>query len=375
MRSAPEISAKTLVPLTLVGSALLVSACLSFQGVASDYGARDGSTFASVDAAVEERDPDEERGGNADAGPSPSKDAGSKADAGAPSDAGRTPDPGVDAGKPSDAGARADAAVDAGTPSDVELDRFSFFVTSYKAIQALSGSQNGFGGNLTFGETGPGAGLRGADKICAAIAERSMPGSSAKQWRAFLSVTADENGKQVNAIDRIGNGPWYDRLGRLFANNKSELLYDRPASADPVIRDDFPNEDGIPNHDPNNSGDLYNNDNHDMLTGSDAQGKLMSSTATCKDWTTSDGAAANGRPRVGHSWPRKDSFGTPGGTPGGAPGGAFGSMNNWMSALDESGCAAVVNLLDNGPPPLGVNGGGVGAGGGYGGFYCFASVP
>ena len=35
---------------------------------------------------------------------------------------------------------------------------------------------------------GPGAGLRGADIICAEIAERSMPGASAKQWRAFLSA-------------------------------------------------------------------------------------------------------------------------------------------------------------------------------------------
>jgi hypothetical protein len=373
MRSGPGISAKTLDPLTLVGSALLVFACLSCFGLASDYGAPGASGSASVDGAVAERNPDVKREGGADAGPSPSKDTDSITDVERPSDAVPTADAGADAGRSSDADRSADAGVDAGTPSDAGLARFSFFVTSYKAIQALSGSQNGFGGDLTYGETGPGAGLRGADKICAAIAERSMPGSSAKQWRAFLSVTADENGKQVDAIDRIGNGPWYDRLGRLFANSKSELLYDRPSNADPIIKDDFPNEDGNLNHDPNNSGDLYNNDNHDMLTGSDAQGRLMSSTATCKDWTTSDGAAANGRPRVGHSWPRKDSFG--GGGFGGSTSGALGSMNNWMSALDESGCAAVVNLLDNGPPPFGVNGGGVGAGGGYGGFYCFALVP
>ena len=33
--------------------------------------------------------------------------------------------------------------------------------------------------------------------------------------RAFLSVSANANGQQENAIDRIGNGPWYDRLGRV----------------------------------------------------------------------------------------------------------------------------------------------------------------
>src|SRR6185436_17897407 len=89
------------------------------------------------------------------------------------------------------------------------LERFSFFVTSLASLRKLSGSQSGFGGDLRYGETGDGAGLRGADKICAAIAELSMPGASAKQWRAFLSATAGgANGSAVNAIDRIGAGPW-----------------------------------------------------------------------------------------------------------------------------------------------------------------------
>jgi hypothetical protein len=60
--------------------------------------------------------------------------------------------------------------------SSPTLQHFSFFVTSLAAIQNVSGSQSGFGGDLTFGETGAGAGLRGADKICATIADRSMPG-------------------------------------------------------------------------------------------------------------------------------------------------------------------------------------------------------
>ena len=96
------------------------------------------------------------------------------------------------------------------------LPHFSFFVTSLESMRELSGSQDGFGGDLRFGETGPGAGLRGADKLCATIADKSMPGSSAKGWRAFLSATADEHGVQVDAIDRIGEGPWYDRVGRLW---------------------------------------------------------------------------------------------------------------------------------------------------------------
>src|SRR5262245_4152564 len=87
-----------------------------------------------------------------------------------------------DAAGPEDGGASAE-------------ERFSFFVTSLKAMRALSGSQDGFGGDLRFGESGPGAGLRGADAICAAVAERSAKGSSAKRWRAFLSVTAGEDGE------------------------------------------------------------------------------------------------------------------------------------------------------------------------------------
>ena len=240
---------------------------------------------------------------------------------------------------------------------------FSFFVTSLKALQELSGSQAGFGGDLRYGETGPGAGLRGADKLCAVIAERSMPGASAKPWRAFLSATNDGNGNQVDAIDRIGEGPWLDRLGRVIALKKADLVAgDRPSSVDATIKNDFPNEDGVPNHDPDGTGQV---DNHDTLTGTNAQGKLYSATATCADWTGKSGT--EGKPRVGHSWIRS---GGPGGM--GGPGGNV-SPNNWMSSLDESGCAPGVNLIEMGPPMATSNT--VGSGGGYGGFYCFSLVP
>lgn len=260
--------------------------------------------------------------------------------------------------------ASSDATSDA-TTGDVPAEHFSFFVTSLVALQELSGSQQGFGGDLRFGEEGPGAGLRGADKICATIAEKSMPGAGKKQWRAFLSAVADENGNQVNAIDRVGEGPWYDRLGRVFALTKADLKTERPTNIDPAIKDDFPNEDGVPNHAPNpNEGQV---DNHDTLTGTNELGQLYSKTATCKDWTANAGdLASEGKPRVGHSWPRY-GMGGPG------PGGGDGSAANWMSSLDESGCAPGVSLIEMGPPlPDSVT---VGSGGGYGGFYCFALTP
>jgi hypothetical protein len=245
-------------------------------------------------------------------------------------------------------------------------------VTSYAALQRLSGSANGFGGNLTFGETGPGSGLRGADKICTQIAEASLKGAGSKGWRAFLSAADGGNGSPVNAIDRIGTGPWYDRLGRLFGNTVADINATRPSVADAAIKNDFPNEDGVPNHKPDPTKDAV--DNHDMLTGSDEKGKLFAATATCLDWTAAAGdTAKEGKPRVGHSWPRSGGGGMMSGGMMGGGMGDFGDTNNWMSALTESGCKAGANLIEMGPPQS--NQVTVGSGGGYGGFYCFALKP
>jgi hypothetical protein len=280
-----------------------------------------------------------------------------------------------------DAGADARTAADA-APADAgpgATAKFSFFVTSYRAIVEQSGSAQGFGGDLRAGETGPGAGLRGADKICARIAEKSFPGAGTKTWRAFLSATAGEDGKQVDAIDRIGSGPWYDRLGRVLATSKADLLHDRPLGADPAIVNDLPNEDGVPNKTPEAGKGPA--DNHHMLTGTTGAGKLYGASATCLDWTSAKGdLATEGRPRVGLSFPRSgppDAGAPPdGGLPppvdGGAPGGS--SSSHWIDAMIESGCAPGVVLVPtpNPPPPGTVT---VGSGGGYGGFYCFALTP
>ncbi len=248
--------------------------------------------------------------------------------------------------------------------SGVTQGRFSFFVTSLGALRTLSGSQDGFGGDLRYGETGDGAGLRGADKICTAIAEMSMPGSGAKGWHAFLSAPGP-----VNAIDRIGEGPWYDRMERLFSATKTNLAAFRPTDADPAIANDFPNENGIPNHSDGAPGCTGNScpDNHDTLTGTGVDGHLYTGTSnpTCSGWTTAVGSA--GQPRVGHSWPR----GAAGMGGSGGPGG--GNYGHWMSSLDEAGCAPGVSLQEMGPPnPSNPT---VGSGGGYGGFYCFATAP
>jgi hypothetical protein len=253
--------------------------------------------------------------------------------------------------------------------------KFSFFVTSYAALTKLSGSNDGFGGDLRFGETGDGAGLRGADKLCSQIAETAMPGAGSKQWRAFLSA-GGKGQTTVHAIDRIGNGPWYDRRGRLFSASKANLMGFRPKDSDAAIRNDFPNENGTNNHNPDGRGQV---DNHDTLTGSGADGKLYAGTSnpTCDGWTNKTGSA--GEPRVGHAWPRTPSSdntcsgsGFPGGGGGGDPA-TEGCYGHWMSSLDEAGCAPGASLIEMGPPdPSNPT---VGSGGGYGAFYCFALTP
>jgi hypothetical protein len=241
-------------------------------------------------------------------------------------------DGGRDGGSASDASG--DRASDAGTTADSGA-RFSFFVTSLVAMRALSGSQNGFGGDLRFGQA---TGLAGADEICRQTAERSAPGNG-KTWRAFLSTVSGP----VNAIDRIGEGPWYDRNGRLVAMNKAGLAMTRPSGADAVIINDLPNEDGVPNHNPDGTGNV---DHHDILTGSTATGTLHASgvTATCQDWTS----VGTGSPVIGHSWPASSGM-------------------SWSSSHSVPSCAAGVLGSTSGQH--------VGSLGGYGGIYCFALTP
>jgi len=234
----------------------------------------------------------------------------------------------------------------AGT-ANAHLAQFSFFVISREAIVSLSGSEDGFGGDLRFGEA---TGLAGADKICARAAESGIPGAGTKTWRAFLSASGAAGGVAVNARDRVGAGPWYDAVGRRVASTLEQLLMDRPGDADAAIKNDLPNETGLPNHmdgAPGCTGSSCPN-NHQLLTGSGADGALYTATtaaadATCSDWTSS---AASGHPRVGHSWPTQ------------------GSGTSWISDEDGAGCAPCTKATAGAAC--------VGATGSYGGFYCFA---
>ncbi|MCB9522911.1 MAG: hypothetical protein H6702_05980 [Myxococcales bacterium] len=213
-------------------------------------------------------------------------------------------------------------------------------------MQRLSGSPDGFGGDL--------GGIPGADEICQTIA--GEVGMGHKTWRAFLSAPDDGNGQVAHAIERIGEGPWYDANGRLVAENLQGLSGTRPAG-DPASINDLPDEHGVPTS--------VLGDAHDVITGSNAAGRLSNEDPayTCDSWTSTETrVASGGRPRpgggggimCGHSFPRSARSGL-----------------SWVSDHPLRGCARGINLIQNGAG----EGDCIGCSGGYGALYCFALTP
>lgn len=181
---------------------------------------------------------------------------------------------------------------------------------------------------LTSAGSGDGAnlgGIEGADTHCNALAATVDQGD--KNWVAYLSTTGD---KGVNAIDRIGNGPWYNAKGELIAFNSADLH----GEASLFTKNNVRTERG---QTVNGRGDEPNR--HDILTGS-----LMSGVAsdteddtTCNNWTSNDAGSA----LVGHF----DRTG----------GGA--NPSSWNEAHGSRGCSQE-NLQSTGGDGL---------------FYCFAT--
>ncbi len=323
-----------IAPLALASFALAAVACVDTTAPIDPVDGEDAAVVAQTDATAAQPD-----GGVAvvdDAGvPADAAPGGLDAEVTVP-DAGFAPDA---------------AAPDAVAPDAEPLANFSFFVTSIEAMRQLSGSMDGFGGNLSYnGQTG----ILGADEICEAAAELGMPGASAKTWRAFLSAsTGAPGGGAIHAIERVGSGPWYDRNGRLVANNVTGLATTRPTGAQAQIINDLPNERGESQRNQPGANGQGTADNHDILTGSTAAGRFSgNATNTCNDWTSNGDIGA--RPQLGHSWPAMSGQG-------------------WIRAHQAAGCQAVVNLVQNGPGSRDCEG--VGCGGGYGGIYCFALEP
>ncbi|HXD76147.1 MAG TPA: hypothetical protein VN628_20530 [Vicinamibacterales bacterium] len=132
----------------------------------------------------------------------------------------------------------------------------------------------GRGGNL--------GGLAGADAHCQALAKKEGSGDHA--WRAYLSTMATASAPAVNARDRIGTGPWYNALGDRIAMNLQDLHGGRNA----INLENAVTE----------KGDMVTPEEHDILTGSRADGTAYPGTGdlTCGNWTSS----GRGRAQVGH---------------------------------------------------------------------------
>jgi hypothetical protein len=185
----------------------------------------------------------------------------------------------------------------------------SFFITSVGS---------GDGANL--------GGLAGADAHCQKLA--AAVGAGNRTWRAYLSGV--ENGKPVNARDRIGAGPWFNAKGVQVAANLEELH----SEAAKTGKENSLNEKGEV---VNGRGDKPNM--HDILTGSQPDGTAFTDGQdhTCNNWTSN----STGSAQVGHH----DRQG----------GGA--NPTSWNSAHASKGCSQE-NLVGTG---------------GAGLFYCFAA--
>jgi hypothetical protein len=188
----------------------------------------------------------------------------------------------------------------------------SFFVTSATSVT----------GNL--------GGIRGADATCQRLA--TAAGHGGRIWRAYLSMERDpDNGNQpTDARSRVGLGPWFNAGLAMVAKDVGELHARRGDAA--LFVDE--------------RGQRINGQwagsprpiEHDILTGSTAEGRLMPGM-TCGDWTSD---SANVQGQVGHSdglGPNADTSGT---------------LSSWNSAHANQNCA-------NTAPR-----------GGAGRFYCFA---
>ena len=137
-------------------------------------------------------------------------------------------------------------------------------------------------------------GLAGADAHCQELARAAGAAAGARTWHAYLSATAAAAQPPVNARDRIGSGPWYNARGALIAWNVADLHGDVHRDRNNINKEFALDEKGQP---VKGRGDTPNQ--HDILTGSDSQGRTLLGAAavtTCNNWTSN----AAGNAMVGH---------------------------------------------------------------------------
>ena len=190
-----------------------------------------------------------------------------------------------------------------------QANQMTFFVTS---------AGPGNGANL--------GGLAGADKHCQTLA--AAAGAGNRTWRAYLSAAAAAGQPAVNAKDRIGKGPWMNVKGVVVAKSVADLHSDmNNLNKETALTEKGAGINGV--------GDQPNQ--HDILTGSQADGTLQMGDPPCGNWTS---AETTGGANLGHVDRR----------------GGGAAATSWNAAHMSRGCSQQ-NLV---------------ATGGNGYFYCFA---
>jgi hypothetical protein len=224
----------------------------------------------------------------------------------------------------------------------------NFFVTS---------TPIGDGGNL--------GGLAGADAHCQALA--TAVGAGNHTWHAYLSTQARPGQPAINARDRIGTGPWYNVNGEMIAPDLAHLHGDTLELARlgnnlnklTGLTEKGETVPGLYDYaDPRDNDWSYvkttpNSNRHEMLTGSQPDGRAFTDTAdhTCNNWTsdkdpapgtaTGDLRADDGRPNAQIGFPDRNG----------------GGNGSWNSSHGTRGCSQ-----ESLPKTHGV-----------GMFYCFAA--
>ena len=155
--------------------------------------------------------------------------------------------------------------------ADPQQNKMTFFVTS---------AGSGKGADL--------GGLAGADAHCQTLA--AAAGAGNRTWRAYLSNSAVGGAPAVNAIDRIGRGPWQNAKGAVVATDIENLHGNNNITKQTNLT-----EKGTV---VNGRGDTPNM--HDVLTGSQTNGLAFAADKdmTCGNWTKS---GADGAVQMGHS--------------------------------------------------------------------------
>jgi len=164
------------------------------------------------------------------------------------------------------------AALGLGACADSQKNPMTFFVTSVGS---------GKGADL--------GGIAGADAHCQKLA--AAAGAGNRTWHAYLSTTATGTAPAVNAIDRIGRGPWRNAKGVVIATDIENLH----GLNNNITKQTNLTEKGAV---VNGRGDTPNT--HDMLTGSQRNGLAFpaGTDLTCGNYTKS---GTDGAVQLGHS--------------------------------------------------------------------------